>query len=71
MKTLTETKIDELVKAAESDGEMSVLAIALALRGAKHNKKEYYLAKKVQEYVKDVLIPMAKEDKEKEKTSKN
>lgn len=51
-------KINSLIELAKLEDEPNVQIILLALSGARAANQDVMLAKKVQEYLKDVLMPM-------------
>lgn len=53
-------KIQELIELAKLEGEPNVQIVLLALSGARHSEDDALLAVKVQEFIKDVLIPNIK-----------
>lgn len=58
-KLITE-KIEQLIELAKLEDEPNVQIVLLALAAARETKDDGMLAGKVQEYVKDVLLPNAK-----------
>ena len=53
-------KIDELIELSKTEGDSNVQIILLILRGARTINLDGFLAKMVQDYSRNTLIPMAK-----------
>lgn len=58
---LVDSKIDELIFLAESENDGSAKTILFALRGARRANDEYLLVKNIQDFVKNVLLPLVDE----------
>lgn len=63
MSPLITEKIDSLIALAKLEGEPNVQIVLLALSGARAMQHDGMLAGKVQEYLKDVLIPLIEASK--------
>lgn len=64
-------KLQELTKLAESEGEPNAQVILLILEGARLGNKDGMLAKRMQQYVEEVLIPEIDANRERFKATKN
>lgn len=62
--SLITEKIEQLIALAEVEDEVNVRIVLLALSGARTSDMDGMLAAKVQEYLKDVLIPKIRADRE-------
>ncbi len=56
---LISQKLEELISIAESEKDNNVAIVLLALAGARQNGESGLLATKVQECVKEILLPKA------------
>jgi len=63
--------IDELLEMAREEGDTNVQIILRAMRAARTTGDDSMLAAKIQEYIKDVLLPKAHRDKEQVNVQKN
>lgn len=64
-------KIQELIELAKLEGEVNVQIVLLALSGARNSDDDGMLAGKVQEYLRDVLIPKIQMEKNTQTASQN
>lgn len=64
MYDLISKKIDELIELAKVEDDTNTQIILLALRSSKYAHRDGMLAKAVQDYLKSVLLPLIKEEKE-------
>ena len=71
MSDLITEKIESLIALAKLEDEPNVQIVLLALSGARAVQHDGMLAGKVQEYLKDVLLPIAKAGKNAEIAQKN
>lgn len=71
MSDLITQKLDELITLAQIEGEPNVQIVLLGLSGARTIRDDGLLAEKVQEFIKDVLLPKAKRDKNSSQASLN
>jgi hypothetical protein len=60
MSDLISKKIDELIELSKTEGDANVQIVLVALRGSIIINLDGFLAKTVQEYLTNTLIPMAK-----------
>ena len=71
MSKLIDLKIDELIELSIVDNDNNTQIILLALRGAKRSGDDFLLATTVQEYTKNVLLPLIQQRKKIYDTSQN
>jgi len=57
-------KIQELIEIAKIENDSNSLIVLLALAGSRASGDDVLLAKKVQEFVKDVLLPNVQRQKD-------
>ena len=64
-------KIEQLIELAKLEGEPNVQIVLLALLGARKMGDDGMLASKVQEYLRDVLLPKLEHDQNAHIASQN
>jgi hypothetical protein len=71
MRSLIQQKVDELQELAKMANEPNVQIVMLVLSASMNTMDDGLLAGKVQEFVKDVLLPRAMAGKEQQIASRN
>lgn len=68
---LVTQKLDELIRLAQEECEPSVQVVLFGLRGARLAGDEELLAARMQDFIRDVLLPRAQASKENQIAAQN